>query len=261
MLLGLGRPSVSLEGDAVRILGASSPRLPSAFRLRGHRPLRRPCLKCCIRSRSNRQMAGAILQALKSVCYAKASSAEEGFRMCSQWINELLEQCTAPLQAFILPQTEGAQTTTAAVSTAALRCVLHLIGEIAMLGLSASEQGASTIPVSRSLVSLVQALLPPTLPPTPNDPTGGETVPESVRAYAFIALGKLCLLDQNLAKESINLLVRELVKADSVAVRSNALLVLSDLCVRYTALVDNHVPVMATCLQDPHTLVRRHACC
>ena len=71
-------------------------------------------------------------------------------------------------------------------------------------------------------------------------------------SHAFIALGKLCLLDQNLAKESINLLVRELVKADSVAVRSNALLVLSDLCVRYTALVDNHVPVMATCLQAPH---------
>ena len=258
LLLGHGRPSASLEGDAIRILRVIA-KVAVCIPAAKASSIAETLLEMLHAFQVQPAMAGAILQALKAVCCAKASSAEEGFRMCSQWINELLEQCTAPLQAFILPETDGAQLTEPAASTATLPCVLHLVGEIAMLGLSASEQGAFTIPVSRSLVSLVQALLPPTLPPTPSNPTSGEAVPESVRAHAFIALGKLCLLDQNLAKESINLLVRELVKADSVAVRSNALLVLSDLCVRYTALVDNHVPVMATCLQDPHTLVRRHA--
>ena len=38
----------------------------------------------------------------------------------------------------------------------------------------------------------------------------GPSVPDSVRAFAFVALGKFCLLDKTLAKESVTLLVREL---------------------------------------------------
>jgi hypothetical protein len=38
-------------------------------------------------------------------------------------------------------------------------------------------------------------------------------------------------------------------EAASVSVRSNALVVLGDLCVRYTALVERHVPAMAARLQ------------
>lgn len=40
---------------------------------------------------------------------------------------------------------------------------------------------------------------------------------------------------------------------------SNALLVLGDLCVRYTALVERHLPALARCLQSPHAILRRHA--
>lgn len=205
-------------------------------------------------------MAGAALQALKAVCFAKSPSVDEGGRVCSQWIAELLQESGVLLESFIFPMTQATESGIPSVET--LQCVLHLVGEIAMLGIAVHEQqGQSStlsVPVSSTLVSLVQALLPPTLPQS-DAASPAPPVPEAVRAHAFIALGKLCLFDQKLAKESINLLVRELVKADSVAVRSNALLVLSDLCVRYTALVDNHVPVMATCLQDPHPLVRRHA--
>ena len=45
--------------------------------------------------------------------------------------------------------------------------------------------------------------------------------------------GKLCLRDKALAKRSVNLFVRELDTAAAPAVRSNALVVLGDLCVRY----------------------------
>lgn len=34
---------------------------------------------------------------------------------------------------------------------------------------------------------------------------------------------------------------------------------LTDLCVRYTALVDAHAPRISACLRDPSELVRRHA--
>ncbi|CAM9856912.1 unnamed protein product, partial [Phaeothamnion confervicola] len=73
--------------------------------------------------------------------------------------------------------------------------------------------------------------------------------PPTVRALAFVALGKLCMRDAALAATSINVLVRELSTAEHAAVRSNALVVLGDLCVRYTALVDRHVPAMAARLQ------------
>ncbi|CAN0425504.1 unnamed protein product, partial [Ectocarpus sp. 13 AM-2016] len=45
--------------------------------------------------------------------------------------------------------------------------------------------------------------------------------------------GKLCLRDKALAKRSVNLFVRELDTAAAPAVRSNALVVLGDLCVRW----------------------------
>ena len=86
-----------------------------------------------------------------------------------------------------------------------------------------------------------------------------------MRAYAVVTLGKLCLRDKALARQHVNVFLRELVPepdqpppqaltaaaavaagnrrqagtgAASAAVRSNALLVLGDLCVRYTSLVD-----------------------
>jgi len=45
----------------------------------------------------------------------------------------------------------------------------------------------------------------------------------------------------------------------AAAVRSNALLVLGDMCIRYTNLVDRHVDTMAQCLQDTDSLVRKNA--
>lgn len=44
--------------------------------------------------------------------------------------------------------------------------------------------------------------------------------------------GHMCMRDKGLAKTSVNILVRELDTADDAAVRSNALVVLGDLCVR-----------------------------
>jgi condensin-2 complex subunit D3 len=81
-----------------------------------------------------------------------------------------------------------------------------------------------------------------------------------VRAHAFLALGKLALADGALAQRLVPMFVRELAPGSRapVAVRNNILVVLCDLCVRFTSAVDRYVPDLAACLRDPHPLVRRH---
>jgi hypothetical protein len=87
-----------------------------------------------------------------------------------------------------------------------------------------------------------------------------------VRAQSFITMGKLCLRSRQRARDNVTIFLREIqsssgeqaVRGNS-AVRSNAILVLGDLCVRFTNLVDRHVGSMAICLQDPDVLVRRHS--
>ena len=62
---------------------------------------------------------------------------------------------------------------------------------------------------------------------------GQQPIPDEIRAHAFVALGKLCLSNYDLAKQYITVFVRELQSTTSpVAVRNNLLFILSDLCVR-----------------------------
>ena len=148
---------------------------------------------------------------------------------------------------------------------------LFMIGELTMLGFSIAEDETSRasqasyvisdvtksfkLLVSEALIDLIHMLMSLELP-------GGIQNTEVVRAHAFLTLGKLCLRDKSRAREVINVFLRELHDTSSTshaAVRSNSLLVLGDLCVRYTNLIDRHVGAMATCLQDKNPMVRRHA--
>jgi condensin-2 complex subunit D3 len=98
-----------------------------------------------------------------------------------------------------------------------------------------------------TLARLIQAFLPHRVAGTSGVPT-----PESLRAHAYLAVGKICLRDETLCKQSLNILARELhenMQQGSWRVQSNALLVLSDLCVQYTSMVDRYLPVMAACMQ------------
>jgi hypothetical protein len=144
---------------------------------------------------------------------------------------------------------------------------------------------AFKIVIPESVLTLVQLCMSRCLPETTS------ASPGDVRAHAFIAMGKLCLRDKARARQHVNVFLREVstkaiidsadvnavdstvlrsvdanMTTDSVstaenaaAVRSNALLVLGDLCVRYTHLVDRHVGHMAVCLQDENIAVRKHA--
>jgi len=80
----------------------------------------------------------------------------------------------------------------------------------------------------------------------------------SVRAHAFVTLGKLCLMNERLSRNSEKIFVRELQKAQDAEVRNNILITMCDLCVRYSG-VDRYVTRIAERMRDNSLLVRRNA--
>ncbi|XP_051012759.1 condensin-2 complex subunit D3 [Acomys russatus] len=82
-------------------------------------------------------------------------------------------------------------------------------------------------------------------------------MPSVIRAHAIITLGKLCLQHEDLAKKSIPALVRELEVCEDVAVRNNVIIVMCDLCIRYTVMVDNYIPNISICLKDSDPFIRK----
>ncbi|EFA77299.1 non-SMC condensin II complex [Heterostelium album PN500] len=136
---------------------------------------------------------------------------------------------------------------------------LFVIGEIIQI---------PQVTVPSRIKTMVQALIAPTKANINNmslTTDGGQSaissqdqaIPQSVRAHAFITLGKLCLGDDRLAKKCIATFAKELEISDSPVIRNNVMIVMCDLCIRYTQLVDNYIPNIARCLRDKSELVRR----
>lgn len=82
---------------------------------------------------------------------------------------------------------------------------------------------------------------------------------QAVRGQAFASLGKFCLKKDALAKKSVELFVLHLSSNECSVVRNNVLIVLGDLCIHYTSLVDRFVPRMTELLRDPNELIRKQA--
>eukprot|EP00042_Codosiga_hollandica_P044945 m.449832 g.449832 ORF g.449832 m.449832 type:complete len:1359 (-) comp56904_c0_seq3:122-4198(-) len=78
-----------------------------------------------------------------------------------------------------------------------------------------------------------------------------------VRAHAFTALGKMCLQCEDLAKTCLPLMVKELSTCHDDAVKNNIVVIMADLCVRYTTVMDNYVSCFVARLQDSSALVRK----
>jgi condensin-2 complex subunit D3 len=242
------------------------------------------------------EIIGYAVAAIIAVTIAahKNESQYEQYRRCADCIRALYKNCEMSLSSFVQDIKAAPQCARA----------LFTIGELSMVGFSTSDDinvdttignttvtpdsdngaGNSNVSVrglierpSKKLIEFVQAFMTSHLPTAYCDDT--KPIPVSVRAHAFVAIGKLCLRDPNLVQKSLNILAREL--HDSIdngnwIVQSNSLLVLGDLCVKYTNMVDRFLPVMAACLQagvaDIHTfdgvgqppshgssLVRKHA--
>ncbi|XP_067827123.1 condensin-2 complex subunit D3 [Heptranchias perlo] len=87
--------------------------------------------------------------------------------------------------------------------------------------------------------------------------SGSAALPSVIRAHAFFTLGKLCLQHEDLAKKCIAALARELEVCENVAVRNNVIIVMCDLCMRYTTMVDRYIPNIAVCLKDDDPFIRK----
>jgi condensin-2 complex subunit D3 len=83
------------------------------------------------------------------------------------------------------------------------------------------------------------------------------TIPSPVRALAAIVLGRLCLRRLEYARDKISIFVDLLTDSNDDALKCNCLVCLCDLCVHYSALVDDHVSVMTNSIADESPDVRR----
>lgn len=68
--------------------------------------------------------------------------------------------------------------------------------------------------------------------------------------------GKLCLQHEELVQKYLPVFARELEVGTEVAVRNNVVVIMCDLCVRYTNMVDHYVPNISICLRDTEGVVR-----
>ncbi|XP_057704666.1 condensin-2 complex subunit D3 isoform X2 [Corythoichthys intestinalis] len=81
-------------------------------------------------------------------------------------------------------------------------------------------------------------------------------MPSIVRAHGVITLGKLCLQHEELVQKYLPVFARELEIGTEVAVRNNVVVIMCDLCVRYTNVVDHYIPNISACLRDNETIIR-----
>ncbi|GAB9463036.1 Condensin-2 complex subunit d3 [Globisporangium polare] len=219
-------------------------------------------------------IADAVL-ALNSISKAKATTKESRRDVSFGWGKKLLDLCETNLRLCFENDPQRVVD-----ETLLIQKQLICIGEVALLEFNKNDDKSrdpaevALLPVSSGLTSLVQMFLLPQIAANQmsstqaelqedeeqrGDPVEPTDIPTPVRVCAFVTLGKLCLRDQELAKDCITMLIRELRMCKIQDIRSNILLILGDLCIRYTSLVDTYIPTIALSLLDDSPLIRRSA--
>ena len=163
---------------------------------------------------------------------------------------ELLSLCEKNLGAYI---GAGIEERKEIESRPLLPASLCTIGEIALAG----------TPISKRIVTLLEVLISTTIsiPGTSSSSAVEEKSQLSPlsRAHSFVALGKVCLIDEPLAKKCVPIFIAEIQNAANEVVRNNILVIMCDLCVKYTAVVDKHILRLSECIADASPLVRRNS--
>uniref|UniRef100_A0A672UW88 Condensin-2 complex subunit D3 n=1 Tax=Strigops habroptila TaxID=2489341 RepID=A0A672UW88_STRHB len=188
----------------------------------------------------------------------KTAVGKAGFELLNQVCGELVSNCESYISNIVLKK-DGAKQ----LQEDLLVRHLFLLGEAAQLCPAKVEkrvflliQSILAAPVSEDKCE-APSLLPVVVASQPLSQFRGSAMPSVVRAHAFITLGKLCLQHEDLAKKCIAALARELEVTQDVAVRNNVIIIMCDLCVRYTAMVDRYIPNISLCLKDPHPFIRK----
>ncbi|NXJ80256.1 CNDD3 protein, partial [Trogon melanurus] len=216
-------------------------------------------IKCWLRqSQCPLEVISPAVETLQKLCHACADVPEEAQELLNQVCGDLVSTCESYISNIVLKE-DGAEQ----LQEDLLVRHLFILGEAAQL---------CPTKVEKRIFLLIQSILASSvhedqLSGSPDDeeiPASqplsqfrGSVMPPVVRAHAFITLGKLCLQHEDLAKKCIAALARELEVSRDVAVRNNVIIVMCDLCVRYTSMVDRYVPNVSLCLKDPNPFIRK----
>ncbi|XP_069752394.1 condensin-2 complex subunit D3 [Narcine bancroftii] len=193
------------------------------------------------------------VETLHKLCQAHCKTTEERQVLLDQVCGKLILVCESYISNIVLTDARAQR-----VDETMLVRHLFTLGETAQL---------CPRKVDKKIFLLVQSFLadPPNSSPDADDLPASETLTEFsrsgvssvVRAHAFFTLGKLCLQHEDLAKKCIAALARELEVCENVAVRNNVIIVICDLCMRYTTMVDRYIPNVAVCLKDNDSFIRK----
>jgi hypothetical protein len=159
---------------------------------------------------------------------------------------------------------------------------LLILGEIVMLGFTREEEednyhplpgaaqgsGAASYVVS-GVTQSVKFVLSSAVMATIKLVAMSSIDDGKAKAMALISLGKLCMRSKSTSRSCVNLFLREIQLPDSstgsaaeecstVATRTNSLLILSDMCVRYTNLIEPHIHTISASLQDADVMIRKN---
>uniref|UniRef100_A0A8C9ELX5 Condensin-2 complex subunit D3 n=1 Tax=Pavo cristatus TaxID=9049 RepID=A0A8C9ELX5_PAVCR len=189
------------------------------------------------------------VESLQKLCCAYAAVPKKTQELLNQVFGDLISTCESYISNIVLKE-DGAEQ----LQEDLLVRHLFLLGEAAQL---------CPAKVEKRIFLLIQSILASSeqreeIPASqPLSQFRGSAMPPVIRAHAFITLGKLCLQHEDLAKKCIAALARELEVSHDVAVRNNVVIVMCDLCIRYTTMVDRYIPNISLCLKDPHPFIRK----
>ncbi|NXC43757.1 CNDD3 protein, partial [Penelope pileata] len=213
-------------------------------------------IKCWLREfQCPLEVISPAVETLQKLCHAYADVPEKTQALLNQVCGDLVSTCESYISNIVLKE-DGAEQ----LQEDLLVRHLFILGEAAQL---------CPAKVEKRVFLLIQSILAASdqLPSSLDDeetPASqplsqfrGSAMPPVIRAHAFITLGKLCLQHEDLAKKCIAALARELQVSQDVAVRNNVVIVMCDLCIRYTAMVDGYIPNISLCLKDPHPFIRK----
>ncbi|XP_078195997.1 condensin-2 complex subunit D3 isoform X2 [Callithrix jacchus] len=204
------------------------------------------------------EVISAAVDALQRLCSASVETPAEEQELLKQVCGDVLYTCEHRLSNIVLKEDGSGN-----MDEDLLVKYIFTLGDIAQLcparvekriflliqSILASPADADHLPSSQG-----SSDAPASQPPSQ---VRGSVMPSVIRAHAIITLGKLCLQHEDLAKKSIPALVRELEVCEDVAVRNNVIIVMCDLCIRYTAMVDKYIPNISMCLKDSNPFIRK----
>ncbi|NXS09081.1 CNDD3 protein, partial [Neodrepanis coruscans] len=245
--------STGTIGHILCVIGHVAKHLPksSCERLIDH-------IKCWLKeSQCPLEVISPAVETLQKLCRACANVPEEAQELLNEVCGGLVSTCESYISNIVLKE-DGAEQ----LQEDLLVRHLFLLGEAAQL---------CPAKVGKHIFLLVQSILASVNKDQVSGSTDSEEIPGSqplsqfrgsamppvVRAHAFITLGKLCLQHEDLAKKCIAALARELEVSQDVAVRNNVVIVMCDLCIRYTSMVDRYIPNISLCLKDPSAFIRK----